>query len=200
MWTKCLRSVQFSSGSVQCIELQLFGRSRGKILGPLLQKSQLPSARGLSPGWSEGCACWLCLLTRPECGVASEWRKFSFKSLNKSSFTLVRLPGRVDWQFVQFSSGHGGKEPPFSSFSSVHELFWPWLCHFFETLFLEFLVVVWQNKWHFWNRETQLDKIGIFWKKILILKIWPHLTWTWPDLRPNVKMGVTIEFYVPNDP
>ena len=25
-------------------------------------------------------------------------------------------------------------------------------------------------------------------------------TWTWPDLRTNVKMSVTIEFYVPNGP
>ena len=48
------------------------------------------------------------------------------------------LPDRVDCQFVQFNSGHGGQEPPFSwfsSFRSVHELFRPWLCPYEHSLF-----------------------------------------------------------------
>ena len=48
---------------------------------------------------------------------------------------------------------------------------WRWWSHCFETQFLAFLIVVHQNKWHFWNSETKLDKIGILWKKIFISKI-----------------------------
>ena len=31
----------------------------------------------------------------------------------------------------------------------------------FETHFLDFLSVIRQNKWHFWNPETKQDKIGM---------------------------------------
>ena len=67
-----------------------------------------------------GCAC---LLVR---GVVSERRNFSSKSFKKSSFSSVCLHDWVACQFVQFSSGHGGQVPPFSSFSSFHEIFGPW--------------------------------------------------------------------------
>ena len=36
---------------------------------------------------------------------------------------------------------------------------------FFETLFLAFLIVGRQNKWHLWNAETELNKIGMFLKE-----------------------------------
>ena len=44
----------------------------------------------------------------------------------KSSFSSVRLLDRVGCQFIQFSFGHWGQVPPFSSFSSLHKFFWPW--------------------------------------------------------------------------
>ena len=34
---------------------------------------------------------------------------------------------------------------------------------FLNSIF-EFLIVLLQNKWPFWNRETKLDKIGMFLK------------------------------------
>ena len=52
----------------------------------------------------------------------------------------------------------------------------------FERQFLAFLVVVLHNKWHFWNPETKLDKIGMFSNKIFSLKNWPF----WPDLDLNL--------------
>ena len=48
----------------------------------------------------------------------------------------------------------------------------------FEIRFLAFLIAV--PKIFFLNSETKLDKIGMFWKKILILKIWP--IWPFTDL------------------
>ena len=36
----------------------------------------------------------------------------------------------------------------------------------FETIFWAFLIFVCQNKWHFWNSETRLDRKGMFWKEI----------------------------------
>ena len=59
--------------------------------------------------------------------------------------------------------------------------------------------------------STKLDKIVIFLKQNFVFKVWPFLTWTWTErqegrlycileLRSNVKMSVTIEFYVSNDP
>ena len=51
--------------------LQLFGGSKGAVLGPLQWKSQLAGLGLVS--WVEECAlCWLCLLTRLGCGVVSE--------------------------------------------------------------------------------------------------------------------------------
>ena len=47
------------------------------------------------------------------------------------------------------------------------------------------------------------NKIGMFFKKIMNLKIWrfwPSLTWHWPSLRPNLKINAIIEFCDPIDP
>ena len=52
----------------------------------------------------------------------------------------------------------------------------------FEPQFLAFLIVACPNKWHFWNPQTKLDNIGIFWKDFLRSEIWPFFTWTWPDI------------------
>ena len=69
-----------------------------------------------------------------------------------------------------------------------------------ETRFLELLGLVQQNKWHFWNPEPKLNKIGMFLKCNLDFQNSPFLTWNWHNLRSNVKMSVTIEFYVWNGP
>ena len=64
----------------------------------------------------------------------------------------------------------------------------------FETLFWYFYGRA--SKWMvaFWNPETKLDKIGMFKKKYCFIStIWLF----WPDSESNVKMSVTIEFYVP---
>ena len=47
--------------------------------------------------------------------------------------------------------------------------------------FLAFLIVARQNKWHFWNIETKLDKIDMFWKIFLVSKFdLFYLNMTWP--------------------
>ena len=120
MGTKCLRSVQFSSGSAQSIEPPIVWDGQRNSSRP--PPAEIPARLGWSPGWMDDTLCWLCLLTSPGCYVVSDWRNFSSKSFTKSPFSSVRLPDRVDWQFVQFSSGHGSQEPPFSSFSSVHSV------------------------------------------------------------------------------
>ena len=51
----------------------------------------------------------------------------SSKWLGISSVQFSYLVTSLSGKFVQFSSGHGSRVPPFSSFSSFHELFWPWL-------------------------------------------------------------------------
>ena len=66
----------------------------------------------------------------------------------------------------------------FERISSFLALQWPkhWLMvmtSLFETPFLEFLIVVRQNKWHLGNRKTKLDNIERFCKKIFIFKILP---------------------------
>ena len=64
--------------------------------------------------------------------------------------------------------------------------------------FLEFLSIARQNKWHFWNPETKLDEISMFRKENDFQNL-TFLIWTLPDLGSNVKMSVTIEFYLPNE-
>ena len=51
-----------------------------------------------------------------------------------------------------------------------------WWRHFFWNAFLTFLIVVHRNKWHVWDPETKLDKIGMFCKKLLSFEIWLNLT------------------------
>ena len=55
------------------------------------------------------------------------YRVFSFKVQNglASSVQFCSPVTISAGDFVQFSSVHRGQEPPFSSFSSVHELFRP---------------------------------------------------------------------------
>ena len=50
------------------------------------------------------------------------------------------------------------------------------ISHFWNAILLAFLFVVHKNKCHFWNPETQLHIIGIFWKN-LKFGIWPNLTY-----------------------
>ena len=52
----------------------------------------------------------------------------------------------------------------------------------------------------FLNPEMKLDKIDMWSKEKFDFQNLTFLTRTWPDLRSNVKMGATIEFYIPNDP
>ena len=70
----------------------------------------------------------------------------------------------------------------------------------FETQFLVFLFVIRKNKWYFCNRETKLDKIGMFIFKKIWNKKWAYFDRVWPGpfLRPNLKMNVIIEFCVPH--
>ena len=113
---------QLSSGSVQIIEPPIvWEEQRNNSRSP---PAEIPVRRPgvCRPGMEDGAHFWLCLLSRPGCGVVSEWGKLSSKSLNESSFSSVRLPDRVDCQFVQFSLGHGGPEPKISSFSSVNSV------------------------------------------------------------------------------
>ena len=48
-----------------------------------------------------------------------------------------------------------------------------------------------------WDKTRQGTHVfkGKFWFQNVTF-----LTWTWPDLRSNVKLSVIIEFYVPNGP
>ena len=66
--------------------------------------------------------------------------------------------------------------------------------------FYVFLIVALQNKQQFWNPETELEKIGMFWKEFFELLNLTLLTWTWPDFWSDMKMSVTIKFYVPDGP
>ena len=49
----------------------------------------------------------------------------------------------------------------------------------------------------FWDKTGQ---DGYVLKRTFEFSKCDLFTWTWPDLRSNVKMSVTIEFYVWNDP
>ena len=94
------------------------GGAEGAVLGPPTEiPARRPRVCRLGGGmWS----LLACLLARPGCGVVSERRKSSSKSLKKSSFSSVRQPNRAGCQFVQFSSGLKGKVSPSSSFRLVH--------------------------------------------------------------------------------
>ena len=52
----------------------------------------------------------------------------------------------------------------------------------------------------FWNPATKLDKICMLLKENFELRNLTFFTRTWPGLGSDMKMSVTIKFYVPNDP
>ena len=137
MGTKCLCSVQFSSGLVQSIEPPIvWEEQRNSSRSP---PAEIPARRPGVCRLGGGIMCFAgcaCLIVRDVVWCQSDANSVQNR-LQKSSFCSVRLPDRIDCQFVQFSSGHGGQELPFSSFSSVHELFRPclllpkYICCFF---------------------------------------------------------------------
>ena len=105
-------SIQLSSVQARfCpLSLQLFGSSRGTVLGPLQQKSQ-PAGQGFV-AWAEGWCALLAVLAYLSgmwCGV----RVMQIQSKNH----LQKVCS------VQFACLIGSTA---SSFSSVHELFQPW--------------------------------------------------------------------------
>ena len=61
-----------------------------------------------------------------------------------------------------------------------------------------------QNKGHFWNPEAKLDKKGMLQNENLMFGELTSfdlaLTWSWPQVESDVKMNVSIEFFVQNDP
>ena len=112
--------VQFDSGTVQ------------SIVSIIVWEEQMSSSRSLPaeipvrrPGvcrLSGGmvCSAVSACLSGVWCGVGV--MQIQFKAALKSSFSSVRLPYRVGFQFIQFGSGHGDRVPPFSLFSPVHSV------------------------------------------------------------------------------
>ena len=108
----------FGSGSAQSIESPIIWEKQRS--SSRSRPAEIPAGRPgvcrLSGGMVRfaGCAC---LLVR---GVV--WCRSDANSVlnNLRRVRSVRLPYWVGYQFVQFSSGHGCRVPPFSSFSSVH--------------------------------------------------------------------------------
>ena len=73
--------------------------------------------------------------------------------------------------------------------------------------FLGPLGVVRKNKWHQWIPEQKLLQMHTFLGIILNRKIWPFLTWPWPDLifkfqkiTSDERENATIDFYGQNSP
>ena len=71
---------------------------------------------------------------------------------------------------------------------------------FLKCDFLAILAAVHQNICHFWNTEAKLDKIGMLENETFMFGdlalFGMTLTWPWPQLESDVKMSVSIEFYV----
>ena len=73
-----------------------------------------------------------------------------------------------------------------------------WLCNdkkqvtvmisLFEMHFLTFPILVHENKCHFWNPKTELDKKYMILPKIWMFESWPNLTWPWTFLRSSLNL------------
>ena len=70
--------------------------------------------------------------------------------------------------------------------------------YFFGTLFPNCRIQ--KQMTFFLNLGAKWSRCTSFWKKILIFETWHNLTCHWPFLRPNLKINVTIEFFIPNVP